>query len=280
MKQYAEKVNAMVSETLNKETEVMEVPKTNETLTGICIKDGPVGAVFYVNGFFEEGLSEEECAREIVKGYRLNGVPEQDLKSYDYSFDAIKDKLIVKAVNITRNQEMLNSLVYKDTGCGLAIIPAIDISENYMCNIATSLAKAEGYNIEKLFDAAFGSSAKLAPAKMFSLDSFMFDTSNLLSEEELDELDNAYVLTNEKGFCGAAAMFYEGVMEKIAELFGTGFYIIPSSIHEVILVPDNGNVDVDDLKCMVVAANETIVTLNEILSDSIYYFDGRLREVA
>ena len=283
MKQYAEKVSAMVSKTLNKETDVMKVPKVNGELTGIGVKDGKVSAVFYIDEFFENGMSEEKCAEIVVESYKEYGKPEFDAENFDFSFEAIKDKLAVKLVSIEKNKALLDKLVYKDMGCGLAIIPAIDNWENYMTNVSKTLAKAENYDTEELVTAALRSSAKSAPAVMRDLASAASGGGTNLLENPVPVLiddGGLFVLSNEKNVNGASAMFYEGVLDKAMLVIGSSFYILPSSIHEVILVPSTLSNSVSHFKEMVVAANKTVVEPYEVLSDDVYFYDGRLRKVA
>ena len=92
-----------------------------------------------------------------------------------------------------------------------------------------------------------------------------------------------YVLTNSTGSLGAAALFYPDVKEKAAELMGSDYYILPSSVHEVILVPDNPSIDAKDLCKMVKEANRTVVEEKDILSDNVYHYsreDRRLDKVS
>lgn len=89
-----------------------------------------------------------------------------------------------------------------------------------------------------------------------------------------------YVLTNEAGTLGASALYYPDVKEKAAELMGSGYYVLPSSIHEVILVPDTAGHDVKDLCEMVKQANRTVVEPQDILSDSVYHYDRETRDLS
>ena len=81
-----------------------------------------------------------------------------------------------------------------------------------------------------------------------------------------------YVLTNASRSLGAAAMFYPDVKEKAAEIIGGDYYILPSSCHEVILVPDTLEVKAKDLCEMVKEANRTVVEDKDILSDNVYHY--------
>lgn len=89
-------------------------------------------------------------------------------------------------------------------------------------------------------------------------------------EEEHVEM---FVLTNSSRCNGAAALLYKNSLNDIADKIGGSFYILPSSIHEVILLPDNDNLEPANLADMVKEINEHDVAATEKLSDTIYYYD-------
>lgn len=76
------------------------------------------------------------------------------------------------------------------------------------------------------------------------------------------------VLTNQSGLNGAAALFYPGMMEQAAEHFGGDFFVLPSSTHEVIMIPNDGTANFRDLEQMVRDINRTQVMQEERLSES------------
>ena len=81
------------------------------------------------------------------------------------------------------------------------------------------------------------------------------------------------VLTNNKGIHGAACILYPGVLDSVAQEMGGGFFILPSSVHEVILLLDTGNEDSGELKKIISAVNTTQVAPEEVLSDTLYRYD-------
>ena len=87
------------------------------------------------------------------------------------------------------------------------------------------------------------------------------------------------MLSNDRRAYGAACLLYPGVLEVIAEKEGCSFYILPSSVHEVILLPDDGEIVPDELKKMVAEVNRSYVAAEEVLTDSIYYFNMQKKEV-
>ncbi len=81
-----------------------------------------------------------------------------------------------------------------------------------------------------------------------------------------------YVLGNGKKLFGAAVILYDGVLERLAEMLGSSFFLLPSSIHETIAVPDNGMQKAEELGKMVCEINATQVEPEDVLTDSVYYF--------
>lgn len=93
---------------------------------------------------------------------------------------------------------------------------------------------------------------------------------------------NVYIISTEKGVNGASAIFYEGMVEQIKKRIGGDFYIIPSSIHELLVVPKDDMRSIDDLKEMVTTVNATEVGAEDILNNSVYTYDfeeGEFRKV-
>ena len=83
------------------------------------------------------------------------------------------------------------------------------------------------------------------------------------------------VVSNERGLNGAASLFYPDQMDKVAEKIGGDYYILPSSIHEQLVVPDDGNMSSVDLGNMVREVNATQVSPEERLSDEVYHYDSK-----
>ena len=87
-----------------------------------------------------------------------------------------------------------------------------------------------------------------------------------------DNMIPMFVATNNKKVNGAGVILYEGLLKTFAKKIGSDFYILPSSIHEVIFVPANGDMDVRYLIQMVKEVNATEVSPSEVLSDNVYKY--------
>ena len=91
--------------------------------------------------------------------------------------------------------------------------------------------------------------------------------------------DVAAIATNKHRVLGAAAILYPDTLPAVSEEFGGNLYILPSSIHEVFLVPDIGQ-NVDAMNRMVVHANQMVTRPEEVLSNTVYYYDAERNEVS
>lgn len=111
---------------------------------------------------------------------------------------------------------------------------------------------------------------------------------HMIGQESNYEWDSSremplYVLTNSQGMYGASCILYDGVLEQAAEQLGSDLYVLPSSIHEVILLPAKGE-GINSVK----ALGEMVASVNcsgnvadeEVLSDDVYYYDRVKQQLA
>lgn len=100
--------------------------------------------------------------------------------------------------------------------------------------------------------------------------------------KDINDVRNAiqmYVLTNKQKTNGAACMIYENVLDNFADSLGSDVYILPSSVHEVILVPAVEGIDKDELTNMVKEVNEKELDEIDILSDHVYYYSRKEKKI-
>ena len=122
-------------------------------------------------------------------------------------------------------------------------------------------------------------------AMVFELSQNSDTEINLLESPEIfteykDEV--LFVLTNESRHHGTAALVCPEVMNKVHELMPEGFYILPSSIHETIIVSKDCEISPKHLGQMVREINHEMVDREDVLSDRVYEYDkdlGKIRQV-
>lgn len=181
-------------------------------------------------------------------------------------FEDIKDKLFIRICGVGINEEDLSILANtKINNLAITYNVLIDkLTDNppiKSIKITNELLDKYGVSKEELHKAAIQNSEKIFPAKYYK-------TNDLISFN---------ILTNEIGYLGAAALFYPNQMKKIAASLGGNYFVLPSSIHEVLVMPDDGNLNYMELEQMVKVVNETVVDINDQLSNDVYYYDSKER---
>lgn len=276
--------------------DVTVVKMNDQKFHGITFKMPGVDAAptLYVDEMYEaykDGADFSYLVTEMANMYSAsrNAVapPEVDL-----SYDNVRDKLTVRLLEKKRNREFLSTMPYVSVGHGLAVIADINMGEDrggeWRIAVNNSVLESLGVDKERLFSDAMPNAKKYDPAELVDMTSALFspEKDNLLDREKPlspDEVGGMYVLTNSSGSLGAAALFYPDVKEKTAELLGRDYYILPSSIHEVIIVPDSPDINTRQLCDMVKQANRTVVDEKDILSDDVYHYskdDRRLDKIS
>ena len=100
----------------------------------------------------------------------------------------------------------------------------------------------------------------------------------LLKEvREAEDAVEMYVLTNKQKMNGASCILYEHILNDFANQKNKDIYILPSSVHEVILVPVAEDIDRTELSRMVRDVNRNELEEGDVLSDRVYYYD-RVRD--
>lgn len=185
-------------------------------------------------------------------------------------FGSIRDNLTIRLLDAERNHEYFKTHPHKEIGGGLAITADISVSEDYL--IAVTNDMAEAFDEDELFDTAIANMMELHPARLMSMEAALFGGwyGNALADGT-EHIEGMNTLMNDRSF-GATAIVYPMVAEKIRELYSTDFFILPSSQHELILVPDDGSFEADALADMVRQANRSVVEPHDILSDGVFHY--------
>jgi len=273
-------------------SETVVVKMNDQKLHGLVIREkgSDAAPTFYMDEMFERYSQGEDLGSlmsELAEHYSFTKdmpkPPEVDL-----SWDNVSDKLTVRLLEVKRNREFLSTMPYVSVGHGLAVIADINMGEDrggdWRIAVNNGVLESLGVDSETLFAEAMKNSAAIEPATLVDMSNALFspERTNLLEKDEPlspDEISGMYVLTNESGTLGAAALFYPDVKEKAGELLGSDYFILPSSTHEVILVPDNPSIDAKDLCDMVKQANRTVVEEKDILSDNVYHYSREDRKL-
>lgn len=272
--------------------ETVVVKMNDQKLHGIVIREkgSDAAPTFYVDDMFErydQGENLMSLMMELAGQYSLTkDMPKPP--DVDLSWDNVKDKLTVRLLEKKRNREFLSAMPYVNVGHGLAVIADINLGEGnggeWRIAVNNNVLESLGIDKERLFSDAMSNAKVYDPAVLVDMTSALVSPkkSNLLDREEPiapEDIGGMYVLTNSTGSLGASALFYPDVKEKAAEILGSDYYILPSSVHETILVPDKADINAKDLCEMVKEANRTVVDEKDILSDNVYHYSRDDRRI-
>jgi hypothetical protein len=150
--------------------------------------------------------------------------------------------------------------------------------------LTNTALEESGVKREDLYDLALKNTSEIFKPELYALEALVrricdgTPAINLMEERVLD-LSEIYVLTNQSGMFGAAVMLQSQTLNKICERLGCPIYVLPSSIHEIIIVPKINAYDLKMLSETVKGVNETVVNEADFLSDSVYEYTvgGELR---
>ena len=276
---------------------LQEVTKNNDTvLTGLLIRteDSNIAPNIYLEKFFEQyqdGKDMEDILRDIAD-VRVSHEMEQgfDVRKLT-DFDQVKDHIICKLVNAEMNADYLADKPHTMVE-DLAVVYAVDLGGNesghMSAPITNGLIEQYGVTAEDLHDIAlqnlaeskieFKSMRDVLVEMMFP-DGLSEDDPRAFMLPPEEETPSMYVLSNADKLNGAAALLDAKTMEDISEKLGGDFIVLPSSIHETIILPVNDDMDRQTLEAMVQDVNAGQVAPEERLSDHVYMYDSQAKEL-
>lgn len=187
------------------------------------------------------------------------------------NYDQLKENLVMRVQN--ESAELADDLVKtKFEDLVITYYAKIDENERAYAGITHQLLKQLNVSEEQLKEDALSSSPKIMPATLNSLTTHICGLTGNSFTPGMGTEPEAWIVTNTEGVYGASAFMYPGVKEWMYAKIGR-YFVLPSSVHEVLLMPDIGT-SADDLKALVKDVNETQLEPGEWLSDNIYYYDG------
>lgn len=230
---------------------------------------------------FTNGEELHTLTAELKDAY-LQTLSMPEPQKIDFDYDKIKDKLTVRLLEIKRNRDFLATTPYMTVGHGLAMVCDIKMQDGdegaWRATVTQSMLEGQNYDKRELFMAAMDNAQLIDPPILVDMNQALFvhEGENLMKRSEPlppEDVSNMYILSNTAGMLGSAALFYPDTREHIAEVIGESYTVLPSSQHEVLIIPDSAGLPREDLAGMVKTANETVVEPKDVLSDNIFHYD-------
>jgi len=269
------------------EIETTEMLKANEQRrAGLVIhaEGADMAPVMYYDEAFHAFEIGEKSLDEILD--ELAVMYKSEIRM-DFSRESLKDPslLSVGVLNAEKNRELLKTLPHKEYG-DLALYCYMKVQVNGIdgcVKVTEPLMERLGMTREEMFARAIENDrnqyyithmANMIFMQGVSEGDYDFDHLERLREAE----DSLFVLSNRYGQYGASCIARPELFEKIGNEFGN-FYVIPSSIHEVLILPEDERTDSLKLIEMVRSVNENEVIPEERLSDNVYYWNAEKKRL-
>lgn len=242
-----------------------------------------ISPTIYLEEYYEKylnGCKVDRIAKDVLRLYhevRLQKSWDEDKIS---SYEAIEDRIVYRLVNLEANSNLLKEVPYV-AYLDLAVIfyVMLEINEH---GTACMLIRNEHLDMWKvtpddIYNKAKENTWKLLPSEFHTMREMMEEYNKNDSYMGMDIL---HVLTNKIRNFGAATILYDGVLEMIGDFLDDNYFVLPSSIHEVIIVSETeapwGGAGLSE---MVKEINHTQVDEEDILSDTAYYYDREKKKL-
>nr|WP_303024794.1 DUF5688 family protein [uncultured Blautia sp.] len=259
------------------------VEKNRETRHALVIgkKTDTIIPTIYMEGYFqayENGYPLSSICRDICQDILTREPPRLDMgKVQDY--EQIKENLRLRLVSREDNRKYLEQGPYRMDTIGAMVVYA-DLDESLMgqemgMRITHRLLQGYGVTEGQLFDEAMTQTRMHCPFTLQSMDSLIEEMTGMRGPGGCD----MHILTNRDKFYGASVSLYPDTLPKVREMLGEDFYVLPSSVHELILLRKSGQHTPYDLRAMVRQVNREQVAPEEQLSNEVFEYRGKERQL-
>lgn len=299
LKTFACKVCGSIEQLLGEEATVTvkEVRKNNGVILQglIVMKEGlNISPTIYLDGFwkrYEEGQTFQQTIEQILGLYESSASGKSVDIEFFKDFEMVKERIAYRLVHAEYNRELLEQIphiLFLDLAiCFYYAFSSREIGNGTIL-IYNNHMEMWGTSTEELMRLASENTCRLFQAECQSMRDVMEElleqhqTQARPGEDEygiLFEKLPMQILSNRQRLQGAACILYPGLLRETAASMSASLYVLPSSVHEVILIADTGCEEPERLREMVREVNATQVEPDEILSDHVYYYDRLKNEV-
>ncbi|MFI3215076.1 MAG: DUF5688 family protein [Eubacteriales bacterium] len=282
----------MPEEFKNASVEIREFDKVNYTIEELVIQPQkeqettrtitPCITLPQFYEMYKENQDFEECMINLAGIYSMAFSELPDInKAVDQNY--IKENIIMMVVNTNQNMEQLERSPHREV-CDLSIVYRVMMGEHKQSvssvQVTHDVADQMGLNEQELYDLARSNMKRLLKPTVQGMTTVI---SEILSESEMGTLDidkeeRMFVISNTEKMYGAVNMLFPENLAPLANTLGCDLYILPSSIHETIAVPEHV-ADLEMLSEMVYDINMAQVEIGERLSNEVYHYNHLTKEL-
>ena len=253
------------------EAEAKEIEKANGIIkNAVCVRmPGEKRAVtLYVDEMYDDNVPVEEAAASARYAYdqhKLAYNPDvESIMDYEY----VKKNLVLRLYGSSTNAEVYRSAERYGFD-GLILIPYVNmtVTDDVSGAVKVNREFLKIWNVDE--DTLFEDAMRNTKADV--VEKTMRDTLGNMGKSMMflpDIFDNILIISNKSCICGASAIL--GKLDELKGRYENGFYVIPSSIHETIVIPYTEDSNIDELSELVGMVNTECVLAEEVLGTKAY----------
>ena len=259
-----------------------KVTKNNGvTLTGIVARRENINSfpTIYIDDYYREDIKEEEVQGIVLKmadRLRLADLKQPvDLSGF-VDFEKAKTRLSFKLINTEKNKELLTDIPSRPF-FNLSIVYFYLIEKAPFKGKATVLVRRshmDTWNITEmeLYKAACINAPQLLPPRIENMNEAL---GGIFPPELFEDLIPMYVLTNSEKLFGASCILYHDELKSFAVKMNSDLFILPSSVHEMILIPKRPDLNQSAFLDIVAEINHSQVPEEDVLADSVFFYNKK-----
>ena len=286
---FIQKIRELTAEALGSayRVELSAVPKNNGVMMDAIMifrEEENIAPTIYLRPCYEsyrQHQSVRDSVKEIVDRYFCS-LPKSWTGFTEFTDpDRVRDRIVFRLINYEKNRELLAGVPHRRF-LNLALVYCVQLESDQIgtASVLVKNALLENWDMDEqeLASLAGKNTQRLLPYCFLPLSELMrivgSDLSETSCEEEWPETDEGempvYALTNRSCSYGAYWITVPELMKKICSRLQDDVYILPSSVHECMIVPVQLHEDADELASMVRTINREGVDEQEILADCVY----------
>ena len=272
-----ERVQEMVPDA---EVKIQQVNKLQgESYTGISVQpeEATAAATFNITPAYERYQADPSKVSDILDKIAADAkeiadsMPVFNVRDIT-EYENVKNNLLMQVVPVEANKEMLEGIPHKTVG-DIAVVYRIDLQDATTL-VTNQLLEEYGITAEQLHADAVTAQIANHPPVLRNMSEVMAEMSGGMFDMPESPM---WVASIEGGMNGASVTQIPGFLEESAERLGGDFFVLPSSVHEVLFIPDDGSFERTELENMVRGVNAHEVSEADFLSNSVYHYDSAER---
>lgn len=262
---------------------IQEIPKNNHiTLEGLTIqkKGHNISPTIYLNPYFakfQNGMPMFFILEQIKNTYAMHHPGDHVDIRFFTDYENAKDRICMKLIHYEKNRELLKEVPHiRFLDLAVVFYYLIQLPSGEQATILIYNKHLPYWNVttDTLFESAKINTPKLLPYYFDDVFSILRNVSDL-AEFSKEQMSPLYVLTNSEKLFGAAVILYPDLLSSIAKKINHDLIIIPSSLHEVLLLPADQGESFEEYAPIIREVNHSELLPEEVLSDHAYYYSRK-----